>query len=147
VRCPHRDGTILSRSAQMTAEAGSKLPLGLKMGHGLGSVAMGVKEAGLTTFFMLYYNQVLGYDPRVVSMVLIIAMLADAIADPLIGRLSDATRTRWGRRLPWLYIAPFPMALSWALLWSGQGEGSQSVILLVINVIAVRIFVSAVEIP
>lgn len=130
----------------MTVAAG-RLPLGLKMGHGLGSVAMGVKEAGLTTFFMLYYNQVLGYDPRIISLVLIAAMFADALVDPMIGRLSDATRTRWGRRLPWLYAAALPMAISWAMLWTYREPGTQSVLLLAVNVIAVRIFVSACEIP
>lgn len=130
----------------MTAPS-TQLPLGLKMGHGLGSVAMGVKESGLTTFFMLYYNQVLGYDPRVISLVLIVAMLVDALIDPLIGRLSDRTRSRWGRRLPWLYAAALPMALSWIFLWTNHDSGGHSTLLLLINVIAVRIFVSACEIP
>jgi GPH family glycoside/pentoside/hexuronide:cation symporter len=131
----------------MSMAAGKRLPLGLKMGHGLGSVAMGVKETGLTTFFMLYYNQVLGYDPRVISMVLIVAMFADAIVDPLIGRWSDATRTKWGRRVPWLYAAALPMAISWAFLWTYREPAAQSVVMLALNVIAVRIFVSACEIP
>jgi GPH family glycoside/pentoside/hexuronide:cation symporter len=126
---------------------GAKLPLSLKSAHGLGAVAMGVKETGLTTFFMLYYNQVLGYDPRVISLVLIVAMFADAIADPWIGRLSDATRSRWGRRLPWLYAAALPMAISWAFLWLDRGTETQSIIWLAINVIAVRLFVSGCEIP
>lgn len=125
----------------------AKLPLRLKSAHGLGAVAMGVKETGLTTFFMLYYNQVLGYDPRVISLVLIIAVFADAIADPWIGRLSDATRSRWGRRLPWLYAAALPMAISWAFLWMDRGGETPSVVWLAINVIAVRLFVSGCEIP
>src|SRR3546814_10456111 len=78
------------------------LPTRIKAAHGLGSVTLGIKESGLTTFFMIYYNQVLGFDPRVVSLILIGAMFVDAMVDPLIGRLSDATRTRLGRRLPWL---------------------------------------------
>lgn len=130
----------------MTA-ATERLPLSLKSAHGLGAVAMGVKETGLTTFFMLYYNQVLGYDPRVISLVLIIAMFADAVADPMIGRLSDATKSCWGRRLPWLYAAALPMAISWTFLWLDRGAQSQSVFWLAINVIAVRLFVSACEIP
>jgi GPH family glycoside/pentoside/hexuronide:cation symporter len=128
----------------VTAE---RLPRGLKMGHGLGAGAMGVKETGLTTFFMLYYNQVLGFDPRVISVVLIISMFVDAVVDPSIGRLSDRTRSRWGRRLPWLYHAALPMAISWTLLWLTREPTSLSAILLLFNVIAVRLFVSACEIP
>src|SRR3546814_13740467 len=91
------------------------LPTRIKAAHGLGSVTLGIKESGLTTFFMIYYNQVLGFDPRVVSLILIGAMFVDAMVDPLIGRLSDATRTRLGRRLPWLYGAALPMAIAWTL--------------------------------
>lgn len=132
----------------MTAAAASaRLPLWLKAGHGLGSVTYGVKEAGLTTFFMIYYNQVLGYDPRLVSLVLIGAMMVDALIDPAIGRLSDATRSRFGRRLPWLYLSALPMALAWALLWAAPSADGHAIGLLALNVVAVRLLVSACEIP
>lgn len=124
-----------------------RLPLRLKAGHGLGAVAMGIKETGLTTFFMLYYNQVLGFDPRLISLILIIAMFVDAIVDPSIGRLSDRTKSRWGRRLPWLYWAALPMAASWTALWLTREPSTVSAILLLMNVIAVRLMVSACEIP
>lgn len=123
------------------------LPTRIKVAHGVGAVTLGIKEAGLTTFFMIYYNQVLGFDPRIVSLILIGAMLVDAIVDPLIGRLSDATRTRIGRRLPWLYGAAVPMALAWALLWMSPDIAAHSTLGLALNVIAVRILVSACEIP
>ncbi len=130
----------------MSAATG-RLPLPIKLSHGLGSVALGVKEAGLTTFFMIYYNQVLGFDPRVVSLVLIGAMFVDALVDPLIGRLSDATHSRFGRRLPWLYLAALPMAFAWTLLWVSPDVMPHSVLGLALNVIAVRLLVSACEIP
>ena len=123
------------------------LPARIRMAHGLGSITMGIKEAGLTTFFMIYYNQVLGFDPRLVSLVLIGAMLVDALVDPLIGRLSDATRTPIGRRLPWLYGAALPMAIAWALLWMSPDVALHSTLGLIVNVIAVRILVSMCEIP
>lgn len=123
------------------------LPTRIKIAHGFGSVTLGIKEAGLTTFFMIYYNQVLGFDPRIVSLVLIGAMIIDALVDPLIGRLSDATRTRIGRRLPWLYGAAVPMAVAWALLWVSPDVATHSTLGLILNVVAVRILVSACEIP
>jgi len=106
----------------MTAPAlPAPLPMRIKLAHGLGSVTLGIKEAGLTTFFMLYYNQVLGFDPRTVSLVLIGAMVIDALVDPLIGRLSDATRTRFGRRLPCcLSLAPYWL-LAVTTVWFMRG--------------------------
>jgi len=124
-----------------------KLPTRIKAAHGLGAVTLGIKESGLTTFFMIYYNQVLGFDPRVVSLVLIGAMVVDAMVDPLIGRLSDATRTRLGRRLPWLYGAAVPMAIAWSLLWISPDIAAHSTLGLFLNVVAVRVLVSACEIP
>ncbi|PKP96478.1 MAG: sugar transporter [Alphaproteobacteria bacterium HGW-Alphaproteobacteria-13] len=137
-------GTATQARAAAPSE---KLPFRIKLSHGFGAATMGVKEAGLTTFFMIYYNQVLGFDPRLVSLVLIGAMLIDALVDPLIGRLSDATRTRIGRRLPWLYGAALPMAIAWALLWASPDVIARSTPGLVLSVVAVRILVSACEIP
>ncbi|MEY4270653.1 MAG: hypothetical protein RLZZ58_1869 [Pseudomonadota bacterium] len=128
-------------------QSGAPLPLSLNAIHGLGSVTYGVKEAGLTTFFMIYYNQVLGFDPRIVSAVLVGAMLVEAVADPAIGRLSDATRSRFGRRLPWLYLSAVPMAIAWALLWLPESMIPHNFWTLLINVIAIRLLVSACEIP
>ena len=104
----------------MTADtpAQARLPLGLKLFHGLGSVAYGVKDNGFSTFLLIFYSQVVGLDASLVSLALMFALLADAFVDPLIGYFSDRTYTRWGRRHPWLYLAPLPLGLAWMLLWS-----------------------------
>src|SRR3546814_17190584 len=47
-----------------------------------------------------------------------VALIFEAFVDPVIGELTDRKRSRWGRRLPWLYIAPFPLAFAWMALWS-----------------------------
>lgn len=98
--------------------AQGRVPTRLAFFHGLGSIAYGIKDNGFSTFLLLYCNQVLGMDPRTVSLVLMLALVIDGIADPLIGYLSDRTHSRWGRRLPWLYLAPIPLAFAWASLWS-----------------------------
>ena len=75
------------------------LPTRIKVAHGVGAVTLGIKESGLTTFFMIYYNQVLGFDPRVVSLVLIGAMLVDAIVDPTEAALALRRRSADGDRV------------------------------------------------
>jgi len=122
-----------------------RIPTRLAFFHGLGSIAYGVKDNGFSTFLLLYYNQVLGMDARLVSLALMLALVIDGIIDPLIGYLSDRTYSRWGRRLPWLYVAPVPLGVVWYLLWSGTGEPSFWG--LVAMAVAVRALVSACEVP
>ena len=123
------------------------LPFRLKLVHGFGAVAFGVKDSGFSFFLLIFYNQVLGMDARLVSLALLIALLVDAVVDPIIGNLSDRTYTRWGRRLPWLYLAPIPLAIAWVLMWSPPGGEAPSFIGLVAIAVVVRVLLSACEVP
>jgi GPH family glycoside/pentoside/hexuronide:cation symporter len=125
----------------------TRLPLGLKLYHGLGSVAYGVKDNGFSTFLLLFYNQVLGMDAKLVSLALMLALVLDAFVDPVIGYLSDQTHTRWGRRLPWLYIAPIPLAFAWFALWTPEAGATPSFWHLVGVAVIVRSLVSCCEVP
>lgn len=129
----------------MTIPIKGKVPTRLAVFHGLGSIAYGVKDNGFSTFLLLFYNQVLGMDARVVSAALALALMLDAFVDPMIGQLSDRTYTRWGRRLPWLVLAPVPLALAWMLLWVPMGE--PSFIQLFLLAVLVRTLVSCCEVP
>ncbi len=121
------------------------LPRRLALFHGMGAMAYGIKENGFSTFLLLYCNQVLGMDPRLVGLALLIALLIDGVADPVIGYLSDRTVTNWGRRLPWLLAAPIPLGLVWAWLWSLTT--APSFWELVGIAVAVRLLVSCCEVP
>lgn len=128
--------------------AQQNLPLRLKIFHGLGSIAYGIKDNGFSTFLLLFYNQVVGLDARLVSLALTLAMFADAFVDPLVGHFSDRTHTRWGKRLPWLYICAVPLGFAWMLLWvNPQNLGDGIFWYLLGTAFCVRVLVSAVEVP
>jgi len=63
-----------------------------------------------------FYSQDLGFDIAVVGVVLIVARLFDVLSDPLVGVLSDRTRSRFGRRRPWIVVGtPLLMLAVWNL--------------------------------
>jgi Na+/melibiose symporter-like transporter len=86
--------------------------------YGVGAVAFGVKDSGFSFFLLLYYNQVLGLPEAWVGAGIMAALVVDALADPLIGYLSDHLHSRWGRRHPFMYAAAMPVAASYWLLWN-----------------------------
>jgi GPH family glycoside/pentoside/hexuronide:cation symporter len=88
-----------------------------RLAYGFGATADGIKSTAFSTYLLLYFNQVLGVSAAIVSTAIALTLLVDAIADPVIGRISDRTRSRLGRRHPYIYAAAIPTALFFALTW------------------------------
>lgn len=129
------------------AAQAAPLPMRIKLFNGSGSVAFGIKDNGFSVFLLTYYNQVLGMDAWLVSLALVTALVVDALVDPLLGNLSDRTYTAWGRRLPWLYAAPIPLAFVWYFLWVPPVTGTPDFWTLLALAISVRLLLSACEVP
>ncbi|MCF8371368.1 MAG: MFS transporter [Bacteroidales bacterium] len=62
-------------------------------------------------------NISLGLSALWLGVILIIPRLWDAVSDPIVGHISDNTRTRWGRRRPYLLVGGISVALSFVLMW------------------------------
>ena len=90
----------------------------LKMAHGSGAAAFGIKNNGFDYFLLFFYGTVVGLEPGLVGLAILIALVLDAISDPLVGYWSDNFRSRWGRRHPFMYASALPVALSYFLLWN-----------------------------
>ena len=84
---------------------------------GSGGLVYGVVRNG-HYFVLVYYSQVLGLSPELAGLAMGIGLIFDAISDPLVGYLSDNTKSRLGRRHPWLYASVLPLSLSYFLLWN-----------------------------
>jgi len=116
--------------------------------YGFGAAAYGVKDSGFGTFLLLFYNQVVGVPAATVGLVIMIALIIDAFIDPTVGFFSDRTRSKWGRRHPWMYGAALPIMLGWVLLWNPP-QASEPMVLgwLFVVAVLVRSAVSAYEVP
>jgi Na+/melibiose symporter-like transporter len=111
----------------LSEQAGNNTPLsiGTKAAYGFGSVAYGVNNGGFDYFLLLFYSQVIGLDSRLVGAAIIVALIIDAISDPIVGYWSDNLHSRWGRRHPFMLAAAIPVALSYFLLWNPPDGLSQ----------------------
>lgn len=129
-------------------DTSDKLPLGTKILYGFGAAAYGVKDNGFAVFLLYYYNQVVGMRADVVSLAIAIALFVDAFVDPVIGQITDRTRTPIGRRHPWLYGAAVPIAIAWLLLWHPpEASAMVQFFYLLVMAMLVRFTLSAYEVP
>ncbi|MEZ4453139.1 MAG: MFS transporter [Nannocystaceae bacterium] len=94
-----------------------------KLAYGVGEVAKGIEEAAANLFVLFFFSQVLGLPGWVVGLVMGVALVIDAITDPLMGAWSDGYRHRWGRRHPFLLASAVPVGLTFALLFSPPAAG------------------------
>ena len=126
-----------------------RVRLAVKLAYGVGSIAYGTKDNGFSTLLLLFYNQVIGLPAGLVGFAIAVALVLDAVVDPLIGRWSDRTRTRWGRRHPFMYASALPVGLLYVLLWNPPAGASQGGTLLYLIGVAilVRTAISCYEIP
>ena len=70
-------------------------------------------------FLQLYFYQVLYIPASYVTIIMLIKQVWDTITDPVIGFLSDITRTRFGRRKPWIVTFILPTVIAYFLMWIG----------------------------
>jgi GPH family glycoside/pentoside/hexuronide:cation symporter len=103
--------------------------------YGLGSFGLESLYKVFVGFYMFYYIDQLGLAVALAAVINVIYGFWDAVDDPLVGFLSDNTRTRWGRRKPWLlvglpfyvgflvmvYAVPEPFLQGKALFWYALG--------------------------
>jgi Na+/melibiose symporter-like transporter len=95
-----------------------RLPRSRKAGYGAAEIGITSIEFFLQFYVLKFYTDVVGLAPGMAGLALGLAMAWDAIAEPLMGTISDHTRTRWGKRLPYVVGGAPLLAASFALLFA-----------------------------
>ncbi|KZL51642.1 sugar transporter [Nodularia spumigena CENA596] len=95
-----------------------KLDLKTKLAYGAGDLGPAI-TGNISIFFLLvFFTNVAGIPAGLAGSVLMIGKVWDAINDPIIGLLSDRTKSRrWGRRLPWMLYGAIPFGIIFFLQW------------------------------
>jgi glycoside/pentoside/hexuronide:cation symporter, GPH family len=94
-----------------------RLPLKTRLAFGAGDLSPGIASIIVGFFQALFLTTVAGLSPGAAAIILLLSRVWDAITDPLMGLLSDRTRSRFGRRRFWLIVGAVPFGLSYFLLW------------------------------
>ncbi|HEX5787425.1 MAG TPA: MFS transporter [Woeseiaceae bacterium] len=109
-------------------------------GEGINSVAMN----GIANFALLFYTQVMGMSPGLAGLALFLATFWDAITDPVMGTITDHTRSRYGRRHPYMLAGGILFSFSFVALWiipdAFRGQHVLFAYLLIVNLLVKTAF-------
>ncbi|MGB5211879.1 MAG: MFS transporter [Gammaproteobacteria bacterium] len=93
-----------------------RIPFAQKLVYGLGAFVNNLLAAAIGGM-VIVLNLGLGMNPALVGLLGALPRLTDAITDPLMGYISDNTRSRWGRRRPYIFVGAIIAGVVFALLW------------------------------
>jgi GPH family glycoside/pentoside/hexuronide:cation symporter len=88
-----------------------------KIMYGVGDIGFSLTSTILGAYFAIFMTDVVGIRPGIAAAAIFLGRSWDYINDPIFGHLSDRTRTRWGRRRPFLLLGALPLALTFTMLW------------------------------
>ena len=124
---PAPQPTAASKQRHITAPE-DRVPTIQKIAYGLGTTLDMWGNWLYPGLIWIVFNIALGVPPWLVSTALMLNRLFDAISDPLFGWLSDNTRTRWGRRRPYILIGSIAAGICLpGLVWVSPGWGSMTI--------------------
>ena len=95
-----------------------KVSVATKIGQGIGALPGVYKDFAFNTLLLLYYSQILGLPALSASAVIAVALIVDAVTDPLVGSLSDNMHSPLGRRHLLMYGSAIPLGLSMYFLFA-----------------------------
>ncbi len=119
-----------------------RVPIRQKLAYAAGGSVEMLSSASVGTMWMPVFNLGFGISPGVLGMLGVIYRIWDAITDPVVGNMSDNTRTRWGRRRPYILVGAVLTAITTPLLWRLSPGWSEMTMLVYITIIGLLLHTS-----
>lgn len=95
-----------------------------KLGYGAAELGIVAVEVVIELYLLKFYNVTVGLAPHLTAVAIAIAIVWDAVSDPLMGELSDRTGHRSGRRRPYILPGAAALALSFVLIFNPPSVGA-----------------------
>ncbi|MUV36888.1 putative xylose-proton symporter [Lentibacillus sp. JNUCC-1] len=94
---------------------------GLKTSHKIayssGNFSIYLMQQMVATFIVFFYVDHLGVRPGLISIAMVMHGVVNAAVHPLLGYVSDRTKTRWGRRVPYILFGMVPLSAAFTMMW------------------------------
>jgi GPH family glycoside/pentoside/hexuronide:cation symporter len=115
----------MSQATHYETAPEDRIPFQLKLIYGLGAFVNNLLAAAIGGM-VIVLNLGLGMNPALVGLLGALPRLTDALTDPVMGYISDNTRSRWGRRRPYIFAGAIVAGVVFALLWQLPAGRSES---------------------
>ncbi len=109
-----------------SAPPGERLPVASKLVYALGDHTVNVALSAASLLYLFFLTSEAGVRPALAGLVMWVARAVDAITDPLMGRISDLTPWKVGRRRGYFLIGALPFGVFFSLMWVTFPEASQA---------------------
>ncbi len=104
------------------------MPTWKKIIYGAGDSGFSLTSTALALLYLDFLVNVVGLDPRLAGLAIAFGRIWDAINDLFIGNLSDRTRSRWGRRRPYLLFGAIPFGVAFIFMWFVPAVGQEALL-------------------
>jgi glycoside/pentoside/hexuronide:cation symporter, GPH family len=104
-----------------------KLPLKTKLGYGVCDLGGNLFFTVIAFLFLNYLTDTVGISAGLAGGIIMVGKIWDAVTDPVAGYLSDNTRSRWGRRRPYMFFGSIPLFFTMILMFTNprlDGQGA-----------------------
>jgi GPH family glycoside/pentoside/hexuronide:cation symporter len=101
----------------MTTLVRDRLPRIRKFLYAVSDFSFSFADTTMSVLFAIFMTDVAGLSLANAALVILIGRVWDAVTDPVMGFLTDRTRSRWGRRRPYLLFGAIPFGFMFTMLW------------------------------
>jgi sugar (glycoside-pentoside-hexuronide) transporter len=125
-----------------------KVPTKMKIGYGIGNWGICMVFTTISYYYMYFLTDIAGIGVAMAGTILMIGRFYDAVTDPVMGVISDHTRTRWGQKRPYILLGSFPMAVSFILaLYSPDFSQTGKIVYYILTGLLMWTFFTVVTVP